>query len=353
MSDPTPSATPSPRRPRGWLIRHPLIYLALVLFFVLSYSGQWLPSLRDLAQTSEAQSATAGGRSFEDFLREGGDVPLGTAVAFVVPLICGSGLLLGYLILRAHNVRVFPRCEFPRAPWNVWDLLRLVAVAAVISRLVEAATVAIRLHQMANPGSIPVPQVVVKVLGGNAIVLLTCGFVLALVGCVAGRPLRHLGLREQKPIRRALLGLVGWLMVFPILFVVGLLVFVLGPRVGVRPEFQEVLRESLGLPPAALAVVLVGAVVVAPVAEEILFRGFLYATLRRSFGPLAAIVLSSAIFSLLHSQLTAAPSLFVIGFLLAYLYERTRSLVAPMAAHAANNLYSLLVVYLTFREGLA
>jgi len=353
MSYPTPSVSPAPRRPRGWLIRHPLIYLGLVIFFVLSYSGHWLPSVRDLPQTPEARPVATAGRSFEDLLREGGDVPLGTAVAFVVPLICGSGLLLGYLILRAHDVRVFPRCEFPKAPWNLWDLLRSVAVIAVVSRLVEAAVVAVRLHQLANPRSASVPSVIIKVLGGNATVALSCVFVLALVGCVAGKPFRRLGLRERHPVRRALLGLVGWLMVFPVVFVVGLLVFVLGPRVGVRPEFQEVLRESLGLPPAALAVVLVGAVVVAPVAEEILFRGFLYATLRRSLGPLAAIVLSSAIFSLLHSQLTAAPSLFVIGFLLAYLYERTGSLVASISAHAANNLYSLLVVYLTFREGLA
>lgn len=343
---------PRPERARGRLVRHPIIYLGLALFFALSYAGHWLPARRDIDLAGGASLAAQGGTSLEELLRQPHELPLGSTIAFIVPLICGSGLLLGYLVLRAHDIRVFPRCDFPRAPWSGWDLLRCLVVFAVAGRLVEAGVTALILHHGANRAAAAVPPVVVVVLGSNATLALTCVFILVLVGLVAGGPLRRLGLCERRPASRALLGLVGWVMIFPVLFVVGLLMFILGPRVGVRPELQQVLRESLGLSPLALASVLLSVAVVAPVTEELFFRGFFYATLRRSMGPLAAIVLSSAVFSLLHFHPTASASLFVIGFLLAYLYERTGSLVASIAAHATNNLYSLLVVYLTFREAM-
>jgi len=351
LSEDLGSASVRRRRPRGWLIRHPLLYVALALFFAFSYAGDWLPSRRDLGEGLGGPE-TAGAPTLEELLRQSRELPLASTVAFVVPLICGSGLLLGYLILRAHDVRVFPRCEFPRAPWSGWDLVRCGVVFAVAARLVEAGVATLLLRQRASPAAFPVPSVLVMVLGSNATVVLTCLFIVLLVGVVAGNPLRHLGLVEKKPLRRVLLGLVGWLMTFPVLFIVGLLVFILGPRVGVRPQFQEVLRQSLGLSPVALGVVLVSVAVIAPLTEELLFRGFIYATLRRTMGPLAAIVSSAALFSFLHFHAAASASLFVIGFLLAYLYERTGSLVASISAHAANNLYSLLVVYLTFREGM-
>ena len=62
--------------------------------------------------------------------------------------------------------------------------------------------------------------------------------------------------------------------------------------------------------------------------------------------------MSAATFALLHQHLPAMAQLFIVGFVLAYLYERTGSLVASMAAHAANNLYSLVMIYLLARGGM-
>ena len=54
----------------------------------------------------------------------------------------------------------------------------------------------------------------------------------------------------------------------------------------------------------------------------------------------------------LHFHVPAMVPLFVVGFVVAYLYERTGSLAASIAAHAANNLHAMLIVFLVSRTGL-
>lgn len=113
---------------------------------------------------------------------------------------------------------------------------------------------------------------------------------------------------------------------------------------GREPLVQPVLEAALD-PGAGTArtYLLFLAVVVAPVAEEILFRGIALPVLARRLGPWAALGATSLVFAAVHLDLTAAPPLFVLGlaFGLAYLY--TGSLAVPITMHAAVNGVSLAV----------
>ncbi len=113
---------------------------------------------------------------------------------------------------------------------------------------------------------------------------------------------------------------------------------------GREPLVQPVLEAALD-PDAgtARAYLLFLAVVAAPVAEEILFRGIALPVLTRRLGPWAALGATSVVFAAVHLDLTAAPPLFVLGlaFGLAYLY--TGSLTVPIAMHALVNAVSLAV----------
>ena len=81
----------------------------------------------------------------------------------------------------------------------------------------------------------------------------------------------------------------------------------------------------------------------APVVEEILFRGLLYATLRTRLGVAESALLSAVIFTLPHGYAIAgSASVLVSGLLWAVAYERTRSLLPGLFAHAVNNLLSTL-----------
>jgi uncharacterized protein len=104
---------------------------------------------------------------------------------------------------------------------------------------------------------------------------------------------------------------------------------------GHTPEPSDPLRSfgNAWLWPTALM-----AVFVAPVCEEIAFRGFLFGGLRLRMRFLWAAVLSGGIFGLVHGDPIRMVGLAVTGVILAALYERRRTLVASMAAHFTNNL---------------
>jgi len=91
-------------------------------------------------------------------------------------------------------------------------------------------------------------------------------------------------------------------------------------------------------------------VILTPVFEEIVFRGLLFATLRRRFGVGAAALLSAAIFAVAHGYgVLGFAAVFWSGLLWAWAYQRTGSLLPSMASHAADNLMASLSVILALR----
>jgi len=89
---------------------------------------------------------------------------------------------------------------------------------------------------------------------------------------------------------------------------------------------------------------LVGAVV-APVVEEIFFRGFLFQGFRQKYGWLTAMLLSSVIFGAAHLDPVSLIPTFVLGCVLAYVYHRSNSVWPGIIFHAAINSFSLCVAY--------
>ena len=99
---------------------------------------------------------------------------------------------------------------------------------------------------------------------------------------------------------------------------------------------------------AALSIV--SAVIAAPFFEEIVFRGLLFATFRRRFGTLAAALASATMFAVAHGYgWVGLFSVLWSGVLWAWSYDRTRSLVPGMLAHAAVNLLASLSLLLLLR----
>lgn len=79
-------------------------------------------------------------------------------------------------------------------------------------------------------------------------------------------------------------------------------------------------------------------VVVAPLAEELVFRGLVYRSLKGGMPRLLAAALSSLLFAVLHGTIVWMLYTFLLGVLLCVLYERTRSLLACIACHVAFNI---------------
>jgi membrane protease YdiL (CAAX protease family) len=84
------------------------------------------------------------------------------------------------------------------------------------------------------------------------------------------------------------------------------------------------------------ALIFILAVVAAPIFEEFIFRGLIFGGLRRSMGVAGAVLASAAIFAIVHPPVSVIP-VFGLGIVTALVYERTRLLIGPMAAHAVYN----------------
>jgi len=96
-----------------------------------------------------------------------------------------------------------------------------------------------------------------------------------------------------------------------------------------------------------LATIAVLAVVVAPVAEEVLFRGFLFSGIGKRYGYAWGAIGSALLFSLAHlMQPGAFLPIFLLGLLFAWLYMRTGSIWACIFAHSAYNSIALLFMIL-------
>ena len=105
--------------------------------------------------------------------------------------------------------------------------------------------------------------------------------------------------------------------------------------------------------PASFFFAVVSIIILAPLVEESLFRGFLQTFIRRHLGPKYAIIVTSACFALFHysagqgyGNISIILSLFTFALFLGFLYEKQGSLLAPMFLHSAFNSISVINLYL-------
>jgi uncharacterized protein len=78
--------------------------------------------------------------------------------------------------------------------------------------------------------------------------------------------------------------------------------------------------------------------VIAPFSEEIFFRGFMYSAFKKSWGVNAGLFLSSFLFAVAHLEIYSFIPIMIIGWLLAYLFEKTKSLLPAIFLHGVYNL---------------
>jgi len=93
-------------------------------------------------------------------------------------------------------------------------------------------------------------------------------------------------------------------------------------------------------------------VVIAPILEEFIFRGFLFSQLKNTLGNWGAISLSSLAWTSLHFQyeLKILFILFLFGLILGFLRWKYNSLFLVMVLHAINNLVAFILAYLTLTQ---
>lgn len=93
-----------------------------------------------------------------------------------------------------------------------------------------------------------------------------------------------------------------------------------------------------------ISIFVIGSAVIAPIYEELLFRGIIFPTLIQKTNFTIALVLSSLIFAVLHFHLSALLPLFVLSIILSITYLYTSTIWASISLHALFNLISIIAV---------
>ena len=87
-------------------------------------------------------------------------------------------------------------------------------------------------------------------------------------------------------------------------------------------------------------------VLIAPIIEEIIFRGLIYRVFKGLLGPFFGAFISSILFSFVHLNLLSFPYLFIFGILLCLYYEKEKTIITPILMHSILNgiMFSLILI---------
>jgi len=154
----------------------------------------------------------------------------------------------------------------------------------------------------------------------------------------------------KKILKQALLGVGFALAIIPLRFLAGaaaiLLEFLIYGEVSSMAYRNDLLTtglDSLG----GVLIMVVGVGVLAPIAEELFFRGLLYDWFRQKFGVEWGIGISSLVFGLAHyDSLAVVLSSLIMGAAMAFAYEKTRSLWISIFMHVSTNTGAVLLLAL-------
>ncbi len=253
----------------------------------------------------------------------------GDRSTFVWVALAGALIFVGGLVWSAvRQIRI--RSVLPPNRYRGPSVIVLLALVLVLVTLMTAPFGADAMALFEGVGDL-------SPLGAVVLLVSTQVALLAVAWLFVYRPKALAALPSfpgRDPQRAALLGvgwgLAAWLATTVVLNIVAWLL----EQIGQAPEPQAA-EQAIALLDPWLVVAAV--VILAPIAEELFFRGVVYNAWLREGGRRWAFFGSSALFAVIHLSLVAFVPIFLLGLALAWVYERTGTLLAPIAMHMTVN----------------
>lgn len=242
---------------------------------------------------------------------------------------------LAYIAIRQLRVRRVLPPERYRGP----SVLILLALALVLAAVMTAPFSADAAALLLGTGELTLLGSVVLLVSTQIALLVVAWALVFRPNALAGLPALP-GPDPAGAVRAGLgWGVLAWIgsSVVAYLVVVGL------EALGIEPAPQAA-EQALDLIDPWLAVVAI--VLLAPVAEELFFRGVIFNAFLREGGRRWAFLGSSALFAVIHLSIAALVPIFLLGLALAWVYARTGSLLAAIVMHATVNGISVVLALL-------
>ena len=107
---------------------------------------------------------------------------------------------------------------------------------------------------------------------------------------------------------------------------------------------QDIGYDTAALFGKDLIIILIAVVIIAPVAEEIIFRGWLYGKMRKRVPVWLAMILVSVLFGIMHRQVNVGINVFFLSMVLCLMREMTGTIYAGILLHMLKNGIALALI---------
>jgi len=269
-----------------------------------------------------------------------------TASAFLCAVMLMLGLVLCVrglaLKLSGRNIMVAYGAP-PDVGWGILDVCKAVVVFFFFGYALAFAETIIS-HAFALKGH---DDRLATVLHATVMDVIGISIVLYFVIKKFKGKITNLGVSFKDLLRDIRIGVIGYITILPILALILVIVIaVLQLTKYDQPTSTalEILYEDSR--PKLLLILTVLVTFLGPIAEELFFRGFAYPAVRKRLGVKNAVILVSAVFATLHMNVVAFFPIFGLGILLAYLYEKTGSLIPSISVHVIHNSVVVFLAYI-------
>lgn len=329
---------------RNFIIRERL-YVWLLIFIIsiniaLFLSAQPFPTAKKLSEVRKGWVKKEP-KTKEDLIRLiQKNKTLGVVISFfslAVLFAILAGFFLDFIIFilkKEKAVLIFPTILHKDPKWEFWDVCRVGILFLWFGYMLVFI-------ESALSGVFPIIKTddnLRSVLNATITDILALVFIIYFVVYEYREKIVSLGLSLKNFLKNFFYGLAGYLAAVPVLIIILIFIIWISSLLKYEPPMQPVLEIFLEEKKRALVIYLsIFVSIFGPIVEETFFRGFMYKAVKKKLGFKAALLSTSALFALLHANLAGFLPIMILGMLLAYLFEKTGTLVAPCAVHILHN----------------
>ncbi len=334
----------------AWMIIFILLVNALNIFSKNSSSREFAESKNKIRaeEASPAYKRISGMKQEEikSIMRKNAAVArlLGsTASVGMLILIIGIFLDLKFIFLKLQGKNILPPRPTSKAGWHLLDIAKVIILFLFFGYLIGSSERII--FSFINYKKID--ENLFIILNTSVMDILTVSFIYYFIVRKYKQKLSSLGLNLKNFLGEFILGVKSYISILPVILMTLSIIVWLSNLFNYQPPTQPIFDLFFQEKRSVLVIYLsIFVTILGPIVEEIFFRGFAYRALRDKIGAFKAIALTSLIFAALHTNLAGFFPILILGILLAYLAQKTNSLIPSITVHIMHNSSILLLLFL-------
>lgn len=335
------------------VMRRDRLYILLLIFVILMNVIMLLPAdMRGKAKAAKVETR----KNIEDLFVKRDDIErifyekrylalLFSLTSLLVFFVLFLGIAIDVILLSFKLAR--KRIEIytyklQTAKWNLWDVAKVAILFLFFGYMaITTESLLIRTFPLLRDDNFRM------ILNSSVLDTLAVVFILYFTVWQYKETLTSLGVSFKNFFRNVFYGIAGYIATIPILIVLLAMTVAIANLIKYVPERQPVVELFLKEKDVTfLAYTSIFASLVGPIIEELFFRAFMYNAMKKYIGIFWSMLITACIFAALHTHIVGFLPIMVLGILLAYLYEKTGTLVSSITVHTIHNFSMLLFVFL-------